>query len=558
MQIQTQDFQNILLALPALKKIYHSRSLQDYFKTELKHFNTPTTPSFIETDILIETIFEETKRLYGETIGTAIYNQLCDFPVIESGTHLAFLRDYDTPKNTDTRSLLNQNILISAALMKALNQKYHIGFYGSNVSLIHPCGAGYFQLGDTIFPINTSNVITKGVLYHSDKISSKYFNEQILLTSKLNMLHTVLNEALQNQNIPYYEKYLVTQKIVSTVIQGMSPQHINSAYQSLKASKKVLIQEAFSSLNHLSKKIFGYTFNDVDSQYNELKNIFEKEGLNSLSDQVALVQTQTVNKALQDTGVQHITVDATEISRQFLIKALKNKSSIWYKIFSNKDYFNHFQQELAGVRAAWKDDESPFVGLGKNKEVGKFFNIPLEAIEHDNKTIIELLEKKKIIPSSALICLVCQSANVLAHGGFFQSTYALKMKNAFKRVLNTMNEPSRTKTLEKMPVDLMLLSLGAGVSQQTQKPLKLSEIARLSAKNRCNLINQIPTMPASHSVLTTIDILKNYLDETAPGYIEAEAKRAQKDKPILIIRHNKIYRSQQTKFLEKGNNHVNA
>ncbi|MBQ8250319.1 MAG: hypothetical protein IJY92_00200 [Alphaproteobacteria bacterium] len=541
MQIQSKNSQNTLQALPALKKIYNSHSLQDYFRAELKNFNTQNH-SFVETDILIETIFEETKRLYGETIGTAICDQLRTFPVMETGTHLAFLRDYDTPKKSDTRSLLNQNILISAALMKTVGQKYHIGFYGSNVSLVHPCGGGYFQLGDEIFPINTSNVIGKGVLYQSDKISPRFFNTQILSTAKLKMLQHVLDIAVQDENIPYRDKYLVTQKIVSQVLQGVTPQHVDTAYQNLKTTKKDLIQDAFSSLNYLAKEVYGYTFTDVDTQYNELKSIFEKEELTSLSDQVALVQTQTVNKALQNTGIKHITIDGTEISRQFLIKALKNKNSVWYKIFSNPDHFNTFQKELTGIRAAWKNEESPFVGVGKEKGVSKFFNIPLHALSHDPKTLIEYLEKKKIIPSSALICLICQTANVLAHGGFFQSTYSLKMKKAFEKVLNTINEPLRAKTLSKMPVDFMLLSLGAVVSKKTGKPLKLSEIARLSPKSRYEIIESIPKISGAKSVSNTLNILNQYLNETAPGYIEAEAARNRIQKPIIILKHNKIYR----------------
>ena len=122
MQIQSKNFQNILQALPALKKIYNSRSLHDYLRKELRDFNTQNH-SFVETDILIETIFENTKKLYGEAIAYDISNQLRTFPVMETGTHLAFLRDYDTPKKSETRSLLNQNILISAALMKATGQK---------------------------------------------------------------------------------------------------------------------------------------------------------------------------------------------------------------------------------------------------------------------------------------------------------------------------------------------------------------------------------------------------------------------------------------------------
>ena len=553
MQTQTKDFQNILQALPALKKIYNAHSLLDYLRTEIKSFRMQNK-SFPETNILLETIHEATNHLYGNTIANEIVRQIKDFPVMETGTHLAFLRDHDTPKKDETRSLLNQNILISAALMKAAQQKYHIGFYGSNVSLVHPCGGGYYQLGDELFPVNAVKIVRKGVLYQSEKISNTYFNKDILLTAKLKMLNDVLKIAIQEDNIPYRDKYIATQKIVSQVLQGTDSQHISIAYNNLKETKKALIQETFAPLNYLAKKSYGYTFNDIDTQYEELKSVFERNDLNALSEQVALVQTQTINKTLQDTGVTHITIDGTDISRKFLIKALKNKNSVWHKIFSNPENFNKFQQELTGIRAAWKEGESPFVGVGNEKGITKFFNFSVDALSHDPNTLIDLLEKKKIVPSSALICLICQSANVLAHGGFFQSTYSLKMKKAFQRVLTAINEPMRAKTLEKMPVDFMLLSLGAVVSKETGKPLKLSEIGRLSTKTRTEIIDQIPKMSGASSVTNTIKILNQYLNETAPGYIEAEAKRNQIVKPIIILRHNKIYRiyGRQLQELVKG------
>ena len=180
--------------------------------------------------------------------------------------------------------------------------------------------------------------------------------------------------------------------------------------------------------------------------------------------------------------------------------------------------------------------------------MSKFFNIPLNALPHTPKTLIEYLEKKKIIPSSALICLICQSANILAHGGFFQSTYSLKMKKAFEKVLTTMNEPLRAKTLSKMPVDFMLLSLGAVVFKETGRPLKLSEFSRMSTPARQELIDAIPQMSGAKSVLSTIHILKQYLDETAPGYIEAEAELNQIKKPIIVLKHNQIYRIYQNQL----------
>ena len=74
MQIQSKDFQNILNALPALKKIYNTHSLLDYLRTEIKGFQMQNS-TFVETDILLETIHESINYLYGN----AIANDASDF-----------------------------------------------------------------------------------------------------------------------------------------------------------------------------------------------------------------------------------------------------------------------------------------------------------------------------------------------------------------------------------------------------------------------------------------------------------------------------------------------
>ena len=90
----------------------------------------------------MECIYKEINRLYGKEIAEDAFKDLSQNPIVESGTHLGFPRDidnFDAEKNgkPSLRSLLNQNMLISASFMKELGHKYHVGLYGSNVLLNH-------------------------------------------------------------------------------------------------------------------------------------------------------------------------------------------------------------------------------------------------------------------------------------------------------------------------------------------------------------------------------------------------------------------------------------
>ena len=275
----------------------------------------------------------------------------------------------------------------------------------------------------------------------------------------------------------------------------------------------------------------------------------------NLSDQTAVYQSHYLNEILNKSGMVQVTLDGTEITRKFLIKALQSEESIWSKIFSNPTYFNKFQKSLKGIRAAWKEDESPFVGISKDKEMRKSFPIKLHKLSHDKETVLELLKTKQIAPSSAMICLVTQSANILAHGGFFQSTYAEKMKHGFQDFLTQIHENKLKSKLDVMPVDLMFLSLGVISETKTRKPLKLSEIARLPEERLNNMMNVIPYIGAAKSVLATAGILNTYLNNTAPGYIETEVLKNQEKLAQKITKHPEAYKilfNQREQLQERG------
>lgn len=530
----------VLKALPVLQKIWNFPTLSDYFDHTIAPLEQ--TENTIEKKMIVNIIGEEAERLYGKDVASDVQQQITTFPVVETGTHLAFLRDYDSPQKDDLRSCLNQNVLISSALMRHMGQKYHIGIYGSNVSLNHPCGGGFFQLGDEIFPVTLLGQLGQVCLYDAPAIKNAYFNESLPLTAKLKMLSTVLTDDIINKTpSPRKEMLMKTRKIINSLLDPVSHGKMNYAavgksYNSLNTCNQNFVKSAMLSFAADAYKKYGYTFSDVDKQYQKLMAVFGRQDL-KLSDQVALIQSQTINNALNSTDIQHISVDAVEVVRKFLISQLENKNSLWYKIFNNPENLKKMQQAFIGIRGSWKENESPFDYVGKDKGFSKCISLPLDAIDHKPEVLLPLLKDKKIIPSSALLVLIFQSSGMMAHGGFFQTTYADKIKKRFTDFLQDIGETKRAEQLKKLPVDMALLSL-AVLKDTTGKPMKLSEISRMSEEKRKELMDMIPHYPSCQAVVNALPTLKQYLDTTAPGYVQTEANN--KNTPRLVCHYGKV------------------
>lgn len=529
----------ILKALPVLQKIWNTHTLSDYFKDTVKPL--AQMKEMPEKQIFINAVKEEAERLYSKDTVQEICEQISGFPVAETGTHLAFLRDYDTQRKDDLRSRLNQNVLISSALMRHMGQKYHIGIYGSNVSLNHPCGGGFFQLGDEIFPVTSIKNINQFSLYDAPKIEQKHFNDSVLMTAKLKMLNEVLTDEIINKTpSPRREMLAKTKKIIASLLDPVKDGKTNyeivcKKFNTLNANNQGFIKSAMLSLSAEAYKKYGYTFSDIDKQYQELKEVFDRQDL-KLPDQVALVQSKTINQALNGTGIKHVSLDGVEVVRKFLISALENKDSLWYKIFNNPENFKQMHKTFTDIRGSWKENESPFDYVRKDKGFSKPVSLPLEAIDHKPQTILPLLKDRKIMPSCSLIILALQSCQIMAHGGFFQTTYADKIKKRFINYLKSINETERAENLEKLPVDMALLSL-AVQKDKSQNPMKLSEIARMPFEKRKELMDKIPNHPSCQAVVNALPTLGKYLDSTAPAYVQNESK--QQPEPQLVCRHCK-------------------
>ena len=502
----------IMTAIPALADVWNAGTLGNYFRE--KTTSLRDIKPIPENRLLIQIIAGETARLYGEETGALALKQLQAFPVVETGTHLVFLRDYDDPQGVSLRSRLHQNVLISAMLMAGEGYPLHIGAHGSNVSLRHGCSGGYFQLGKSLFPVAGSRVLETHSLYNAKGVSEDYFNPAIKITAKLSLLHQYLTKINETARAADVAEILGLQ-----ARKVRSPQVVQRCYDGA-SKKKALIEKAFQMYDPAVRACFGVGFSDIDMQYEHLENLFKTE--KSLADVIAKAQSQQINGLLEGVGPRHGSVDSCEVTRQFLITALGDKTSFWYRVFSDAERFKSFQKHFSGSWAGWNENEAPFDDVfASDNGFCRTISRPLEEFDHNPEKIRQALEEKKVLPSSALMALVFQSAGVLAHGGYFQTNFSQQLKEKFGTFLKAQGERDIYANLQKLDESLVLLSLACFVDEK-QQPLTLSEIQR--TEHRKGRLAGIPSFPSCMAVRQGAGTLREYLDKTAPGYVMATEK----------------------------------
>ncbi len=515
----SQESEQAIRALPALQEIASTKTLWEYFAKKVSPVLSMKEKNS-ENVLISKLIVDEIKRLYGETTADIAKEQLKRLPVIETGTHLMMLRDYENPDKQDEASRLNQNVIISSALIKAIGGKVHIGSYSSNVTLSQPLGAGYYQVGDELFPITTNKNLNSYMLYHAPDITDEYFNDTILEISKLSALRGLLKDCEQT---PHVTTALKTIDVILAPVDNNKNNYkaVQATLDKTNPTKKKAIYDAMISLDSMLVAKKGYGFDDIDNQFQGLKKVFQRKDL-SLCDKIALIQSSQINSVVKEGDIEHVSIDSMDITKKFLIETLKDKNSLWYNIFNDKELFAKFHDAFACVRSSWKDNESPFDILHQEKGYVKTRPLHKDAIKYDPAEIIDLLEKEKMIPSTSLMVLVYQSADMMIHGGFFQSTYAKKMQKRFQTFLVENGYDKRAENVGKIPSDMMILSLA--VESENGIPCKLGEIVRMSPEEKKNLMNNIPIHSSSNAVQCGLQVVPKFLNRAAPGYLEHEAK----------------------------------
>ncbi len=518
----------ILKAIPALNKIYQSDSILNYFNAELGAFNF--NDQTVEKDILTDCIYRAVHRLYGAVKADAVRAQFQKMSVVETGTHLSFLRDYDNIEKDSLRSRLNQNVIISAALMERLGQKYHIGLYGSNVALSSSCSGGYFQLGDDLFPVNGVRLMQQAPLYKAPAISSEYAHVAVIKIAQFKMLAPLLDQNISHlpdspeKNLKKKIQNILNQIIVASDSPKNNPANIGQLLDRLNPVNRQQIDQMMNEFNSECQKKYHRTFDDVEKEYQSLKKIFDLQNV-SLSHQVALIQNNQINQILDGMDIEQISLDGFDIGRDFFAQALKNPNSVWYKIFSDDKMMQKFQQGFIGIRGSWKEGEAPFDYVASKKDYVKINPLPVKAMVAQPQTLADALDRGEIVPSCALLMMGFQSALTVAHGGYFQTVYSSKIKKSFCHFLSEAGMHGYSKKIEPISADIALLSLSA-MNDDDHLPMKLSEIARMNEADRLRWIRSVPDMSGQELVKNALPVLNTYLNKMAPGYLEKEAGTA--------------------------------
>lgn len=495
----------------------------------------------------LEAFDEEVRRLHDEDISDLTTQQLKFFPIVETGTHIGFLRDEDAPNMGDLRTQLSQNILISGAVVSHSKLPLHIGLYSSNNTLKKGMSGGYFQIGQELFPI--SKGVNNGFLYGSPGVSDAYFNENVLLLAKLKLLEGVLPDIL-NERLELLVPLLSSEIRESiTEVQGMPKEVISKKLELLGGAieesmcDKELSEEEFKAVNdfcsirkvyknhlpNLSSTLFrqleerkkeirldknllhpcltvldlcskdmkektGIGLEEIDQEFKMYKSVFERKDL-SLADQVLLIQEKQINQVFEGTGIQHVSVDVVQVVKKMLLKSFKDKKGFWYRIFSDEKKFSSFQQALSETKSGWTKEHSPFVLVKKDKGTSRLVPILKEKIpSHRPEDLIEGLEKDIIIPSTGLMLLVLQSVGLTMYGGVMQADTLTQISKKFSGFLVDIGENIMKKKVDDSPSHMMMLGLIA-VEEEKDRPLKMRKIASQPLNVRKGFMEKIPYMP---------------------------------------------------------------
>lgn len=209
-----------------------------------------------------------------------------------------------------------------------------------------------------------------------------------------------------------------------------------------------------------------------DKKYDEglkkLENMavtsIEKEKLNDIrrlriSGNVFADETILIHKYLLDdflnseyTGIEQITLPL-DIATEFLATQLKDKTSIYYRIFGDSNNLLLFVNMLAGIRSGWKVGESPFYFVNEKfrLEHRVFTNE-----DHDMDNLISLLINKKIFPTTILLVVILLLSGMVPLGGMLQSKYASDAKDKLCEYLNLIGCKDRSAALKLIPVNLSM------------------------------------------------------------------------------------------------------
>jgi hypothetical protein len=526
--------QTVLAAVPPLAKVAASRNLADYY-AEMTRGLAPLDMRLPDSRIMLAAIKREAARMYGDDRAAAIAACLQKAPIVESGTHAAILRDLDSPEcgaEDSFRAHLNQNILISAMLARACGRSEHVSMQGSNVSLSHPSGAGYFQAGSDLFPtVRRLSDLGKCMAYDYPGAGEDAAGPLAETACRYIMLSRALKsppvaEKIQNAG--------AARNVLDKLLHPLNRPDLSfpAAFAQIQKNaacvgnaKREYLERIVSAEKDAISAGFGASIDKVGEEFASARAAFANPADSDLADQALRHQSAFISEILAPAGISHTALDVVKVAKIFIIESMRDNGSALRRLFAGSA--RDFSSGMAGTRAGWGAGASPFVAVRKSGQGIRFEKIGFSEIDHSPDYLADLLSKGAILPSTGMIMVSCLLADLMTHGGFFQSAYAPEFQAKLAATLNAAGMPAEAKRVRGIRTDMVLLSLAASRSgANPNRPASLGEISAMPDGERGLLLDAIPSASGLDSITIAADSMIQYLRRTDPAFVEAQIGKA--------------------------------
>ncbi len=228
----------------------------------------------------------------------------------------------------------------------------------------------------------------------------------------------------------------------------------------------------------------------------------------SFADQVATTHAMLLNKVLP---LNQITLDSEPIARDYFIKLLKDKSSLIYKIFSDKTLTEKFTKAFVNIRTGWVEGETPFYYVLTADEGYRLVNYRGDL---DPKIIVKGLEDGTMFLKGVLKYFALMAeAGIVPVGGWTQAGYCTEIKTQAIKFLNELGYSDRAEVLEKMPTHIAAVAPCWGIHQEENGDyLLLDPITMILNPSLINL-TAIPTYTGNQVLLIGAPALYEFLKD---------------------------------------------
>jgi hypothetical protein len=427
---------------------------------------------------------------------------------------------------------MNQNILISAMLARANGIREHVSLQASNVSLAHPSGAGYFQAGRDLFStVRRLTDLGKCMAYGYPRADEDVAGQLAESTYRYIKLGRALESQAAAAQIPGAP---IVRGTLDKLLGPLRRQELSfpAAFAQIQknvaqigSKKRIYLDAIIAASNDAIDAGSGISIDMIGKDFARARAAFTNPADSDLADQALRHQSMLISEILAPANISHTALDMTKVAKTFIIESMRDSDSIMRRLFA--DSAKNFAAGMAGTRAGWGVDASPFVAAKKSGHGIKFEKIGFSEIDHSPECLADLLSRGAILPSTGMIMVSCLLAGLMTHGGFFQSAYAPKLQAKLAGFLDGAGMTMEARRVRSIRTDMSILSLAAIRScANSDRPAALGEISALPAGERGRLLAAMPSVRGIDAVMIAADTMMQYLKRTDPAFVEAGIKAA--------------------------------